>query len=103
MHYIYTHYYIEESWMPFRSAGTLLVVRADRLGKTGAMWGNTLSLRALTSLSLAAVVVLWILWASTDGWVSFVSMLSWDSLEGHGNKSFNETVISRPLRWRTFV
>ena len=30
--------------MPFRSAGTLLVVRADRLGKTGAMWGNTLSL-----------------------------------------------------------
>ena len=79
LHHKYTHYYTEESWIPYRSGGTSLDVQADRLGKTGADGARTSSLWASTSLSLVAVVALWLLWASTDGWVSLVSVLSWDS------------------------
>ena len=77
--------------------------RADRLGKTGADGAHTSSSWASTSLSLMAVVVLSLLWASTNGWVSFVSVLSSDSSEAQGDQSFKETVTSPPLRWQTFA
>ena len=80
-----------------------LIVRADRLGKTGADGADTLSLWVSTSLSLAAVVVFWLFCTSTDGWLSFVSMLSRDYSEGQADKSFKATVIFQSLRWRTLA
>ena len=48
--------------MPYRTGVISLVVRADRLGKTGVDEAGTLSLWVSTSLSLAAVVAFWLLW-----------------------------------------
>ena len=103
MQHKYTRFCAEESWMPYRSGVISLVVGADRPGKTGVDGAGTLSLWISTSLSLAAVVAFWLLWTSTDGWVSFVSVLSWDYSDGQGVKSFKATVTSRPLRWRTMA
>ena len=104
LHHNYTDYYAEESWIPYRSGGTSLIVQADRLGKTGADGASTSSSWTSASLTLVLLlVVLSLFWALNDGWVSFVSVLSWDCSEGQGDKLFKVTVTSRPLRWRTFV